>query len=165
MSKYPIIPCMPSNDGTDWQFWCAHCQVLHVHSAGHGHRARHCHSDAGHAAFPNGYVLELNPNGYLADLEKHVIVTWHNLIKIEPRLKQLYSEVQAIKDDHTTRAFCANDVWYGYNGNPGFKEPMSRLVGFNAASTDPRIRTMKAYNTAYDKLYQALPDCRNCCCM
>lgn len=68
MSKHPIIPCMPSNDGTEWQFWCAHCKALHVHSAGPGHRAQHCHSDAGHAAFPNGYVLELNPNGYLANL-------------------------------------------------------------------------------------------------
>jgi hypothetical protein len=40
---------------------------------------------------------------------------------------------------------------------------MCRLVGFEA--DNPVLRTMGAYDAAYDKLYGALPDCRNCICM
>ena len=29
----------------------------------------------------------------------------------------------------------------------------------------PEVKTMEAYHVAYDKLYNALPDCRNCVCM
>jgi hypothetical protein len=165
MSEQPIIPCMPSPDGKTWKFWCPHCRVLHHHSAGDGHRVAHCHTDAGQAAFPDGYILALDPNGYLANLEKDATITWRDAIKIEPRLLQLYRQIRAVKDDLDLTHFCANAVWYGHNGHPGFKRHMCDLVGFQAESDDPRIRTMQAYSMVYDKLYGALPDCRNCGCL
>jgi hypothetical protein len=31
-------------------------------------------------------------------------------------------------------------------------------------ATDPRLRTSEAYDVAYETIYNALPDCRNCGC-
>jgi hypothetical protein len=86
-------------------------------------------------------------------------LTWRDLTKIEPRLVALYQEIRTIKDNG--ESFCANALWYGY-ASLGFKDRMSRLVGFTA--DDPRLRTMEAYGVAYKKLYEALPNCRNCGC-
>jgi hypothetical protein len=46
-----------------------------------------------------------------------------------------------------------------------FKDELVLLVGWEAQSRDPRIRTMEAYDAAYDKLYTVLPHCRNCICI
>jgi hypothetical protein len=91
-------------------------------------------------------------------------ITWEELVQIEPRLQQLYQKVRRIKD-RGGRYFCANECWYGDDDHDGLKEEMQYLVGYlTPASCDPRIRTMKAYSLAYSKLYNALPDCRNCNC-
>jgi hypothetical protein len=93
-------------------------------------------------------------------------VAWRELIKLEPRLKELYEEISAIKD-HGGEAFCANAVWYGYGSyreDGGFKSRLSQLVGWHAGRVDKRLKSMDAYSIAYDKLYNALPNCRNCNC-
>jgi hypothetical protein len=92
-------------------------------------------------------------------------LTWRDLTKAEPRLERLYADVRQIKDDKSKPAFCANFVWYGYGKYRGhsLKERMYYLVGFMAAN--PELRTMDAYDIAYRKLYDALPDCRNCGCI
>lgn len=88
-------------------------------------------------------------------------LTWKEVVTAEPRLANLYADVCAVRDVGGN-SFCANAAWYGYRGY-GFKERMFNLVGFYAANPD--LRTMEAYDLAYDKLYRALPNCRNCACM
>jgi hypothetical protein len=90
-------------------------------------------------------------------------LTWRDMAKTEPRLQKLYADIRMVKDDKTRATFCANSVWYGYAGHTSFKERMSCLVGFQAAN--PALRTMDVYDAAYQKLYDTLPNCRNCGCL
>jgi hypothetical protein len=98
-------------------------------------------------------------------------LSWRRLVRVEPRLEQLRQEAAAVQYDSLTKPyFCANEVWYGYGphepreGEPrGFKGRLTRLVGFKATPTaDPVLRTMVAYDLAYDVVYHELPDCRDC---
>jgi hypothetical protein len=89
--------------------------------------------------------------------------TWRMLVKIEPELARLYDDVRAVRDPGGIW-FCANNRWYGDASGGGFKSRLVRLVGFDAQSRDPRMRTMEAYDVAYDKIYAALPPCRDCLC-
>jgi hypothetical protein len=90
-------------------------------------------------------------------------LTWDDLVRIEPLLARLYRNIRAIKDDKHEPAFCANAAWYGHGGRPiNFKEQMQHLVGWHAQ--DPRLRAQQANRLAYVKLYDALPNCRNCNC-
>jgi hypothetical protein len=91
--------------------------------------------------------------------------SWSEIIRAEPRLRRLYADVRAIKDDKSRPSFCANGAWYGYcdTPRPTLKQRMFYLVGFHAAK--PELRTMAAYDVAYNKLYSALPDCRDCLCL
>lgn len=56
------------------------------------------------------------------------------LCHLEPRLKELYDEARAIKDDPSAPSFCANAVWLGYGQytGQGMKHRMIRLVGYAA---------------------------------
>jgi hypothetical protein len=82
--------------------------------------------------------------------------TWRELCKLQPGLKKLHNEIRTIRGDG--EYFCANSVWYGYDGNRGFKERLLHLVGFYAKGCDPRLKTAEAYDVAYEKLYYDLPD-------
>lgn len=89
--------------------------------------------------------------------------TWRALVAAEPRLAELLREIQTIRDDKTKPGFCANARWFGYRSHdPGFREQMKWLVGFNAFSAPDELRTSAAHDVVYKKLYAALPDCRNC---
>ena len=92
-------------------------------------------------------------------------LTWQQLVTAEPRLGSLLLEIKAVRDDKTRPSFCANAHWYGYHGSPGFKPRLYRLVGFGALSAPGHLRTMDAYDLAYETLFEALPNCRNCNCM
>ena len=63
MKNYPVVLCVPSPDGVHLSFHCPHCRTLHSHGAagGPGHRLSHCHTEAGMAAYPYGYILEIDP--------------------------------------------------------------------------------------------------------
>lgn len=87
-------------------------------------------------------------------------MTWDQMTKIEPKLGQLLEEIQSIKDDQSQVSFCANDHFHG--GDPSLKERMCELVGWDAAQKE--LRTSEIYDLAREKLYNALPDCRNCGC-
>jgi hypothetical protein len=87
--------------------------------------------------------------------------TWEELVMVEPRLGELLQHIQQIKDDGSKSSFCANVEWY-YRTNPSLKLIMTYLVGFHAAH--PKLRNMENYGVAYDILFDALPDCRNCMC-
>jgi hypothetical protein len=59
-------------------------------------------------------------------------LTFTALCELEPRLRALYAEAQAVQDDPETPAFCANRIWYGRIGRPGLKRRLGKLVGWNA---------------------------------
>jgi hypothetical protein len=86
-------------------------------------------------------------------------MNWSHIARVEPRLQNLLYEIKAVKDDKSKPSFCANAVWYG----DGFRKRCIRLVGWK--SDKPILRTQQAYDLVYDKLYSALPDCRNCACL
>ena len=93
-------------------------------------------------------------------------ITWKRLCKLEPRLLDLYERASGIRDDLSKPSFCANNVWYGRRGWPGLKPQLWELVGFGARrwGADPQLWSSLAYDIAYRKVYDALPDCRNCAC-
>ena len=84
--------------------------------------------------------------------------TWEQLVKIEPRLKAILGEAQAVSSDDDPH-FCANAVWYA----GGLKERLCKLVGWDR-KPHPVLGTEEAYDVAYDTCYNALPDCRDCLC-
>lgn len=77
-------------------------------------------------------------------------MTWEQMIELEPELLELYNLAKSIK---RTPNFCANQIWYGPNG---LKSRMMQLVGWDA---DGVLGTCEAYDTAYRKIYDALPRC------
>lgn len=79
-------------------------------------------------------------------------MTWKELCELEPSLKELYSEARAVKA--TDECFCANRLWYSR-----FKPRLVKLAGWGAR--DIKLRSSGAYDTAYEKIYRALPDCLN----
>lgn len=92
--------------------------------------------------------------------------TWNELCELEPRLLHLYDEARVIRDEGGP-SFCANAVWYGRHGYEGLKPKLCELVGFHREGdgSDPRLATARAYDLAYHKVYDALPDCRDCACI
>ena len=70
--------------------------------------------------------------------------TWRELVKIESRLAALYDRVCAVNDVRPRKSFCANGIWYGRADRSDFKDELVLLVGWEAQSRDPRIRTMEA---------------------
>jgi hypothetical protein len=88
-------------------------------------------------------------------------ITWELLCELEPRLLSLYNKAQAICSLPLRRAFCANRTW-----NRDFRHDLDDLVGFHVGpDADSRLRTFAAHNIARTKIYNALPDCRNCSCV
>lgn len=94
-------------------------------------------------------------------------LTWDSLVAMEPRLQTLLDEAKSVRPDGAT--FCANAIWYGYGGHQGFKPRLSKLVGWErcppCSTTVAPLASEKAYDIAYETIYEALPDCRDCGCM
>jgi hypothetical protein len=92
-------------------------------------------------------------------------MTWREMVKLEPRLGALLREAQKV--DGSDPHFCANDVWYGYEGGcyagRGLKRQLCQLVGWYARR--PELRGCDCYDVAYMKIYDALPPCRDCLCL
>ncbi len=91
------------------------------------------------------------------------VPTWDDLVRLEPRLAALRAEVERVTAWNGQR-FCANEHWYGYNGESGIKPKLVRLVGVRAENPDPDLHSMAAYDVAYQTLYALLPDCWDCGC-
>jgi hypothetical protein len=86
---------------------------------------------------------------------------WRLLVSLEPRLQGLLDDAKAVRDRGDTKSFCANNVWYDR-----FKPRLIQFVGWEASKlADPRLRTMEAYDIAYEKVHEALPNCRYCWCI
>lgn len=77
------------------------------------------------------------------------------LVEHLPALGKIYRDVASLPDPGDTPSFCANRLWYHR-----VKSLVVERVGYEA--TIPELMTTKAYDTAYQTLYRALPHCRNC---
>ena len=75
--------------------------------------------------------------------------TFADLVKIEPRLGELYDEA---KNYEVSEGYKHDHVWYW-----NFKNRMLYLVGMMAENDDPVIRTSQSYDTAYKTIFEALP--------
>ncbi len=97
------------------------------------------------------------PNPEAEDALPEARLTWSVLVEHEPRLKHLERTVRKVKDEGG-ESFCANEWWY----ERGLKDQLVLLAGWSARN--PRLRSEAAYDLAYDRLYDLLPDCRDCSC-
>lgn len=48
-------------------------------------------------------------------------ITWSLLCDLEPRLIHLLAKVREIEDDKRKPSFCANAIWYGWNGRESLR--------------------------------------------
>lgn len=84
---------------------------------------------------------------------------------LEPRLIDLLVEAATAQPDDEG-GFCANGKFFGYsNVRGGLKWRLSKLVGWGSTSHIPALHTEDAYDTVYERIYEALPDCRDCGCI
>jgi hypothetical protein len=90
-------------------------------------------------------------------------LNWVALCRLAPRLPQLRAEIIAVRSEAEGRKhFCANRQWHEQGG---FKDRVSRLVGWESDSEHTSLRGAQAYDFAYRHLHQLLPSCRACWCM
>jgi len=69
----------------------------------------------------------------------------------------LYQQARMVKDDKRKKRFCANNIW-----DNRFKPYIVNHVGWH--SSIPDLKSSLAYDITYQKIYNALPNCRNCFC-
>lgn len=86
------------------------------------------------------------------------VLTWEMICELEPGMEQLYQQAESIRDDERRPRFCANKIWYRH-----FKPLVVWRVGRQASI--PALKSSLAYDIACDKIYNALPNCRNCSCL
>ena len=84
--------------------------------------------------------------------------SFEELADLEPRLLELLHEARSMIDMGGL-SFCANRIWYD-----GFKPRLVALVGWERDAGPKLLRTSAAYDVAYQTIYGALPDCRDCAC-
>jgi hypothetical protein len=95
-----------------------------------------------------------------------VTPTWAQLIKAEPKLADLERRLKEVvvheQEDckKTGRPFCANAVWFGYNGELSFKVEFARLAGWSREG-HPILGSESAYDAGYEHLYDSLPNCEH----
>lgn len=82
-------------------------------------------------------------------------LSWEVIIAIDPFFYDLLREIQGVRAGEN---FCANRIWFEI-----YKPAIVRRIGWHAPNYAPEIlKTVRAYEIAYEKLYSALPDCQNC---
>jgi hypothetical protein len=89
---------------------------------------------------------------------KNTKPTFDELLALEPRLGILLREAKAYQ---RRKGFCANSVWYGYDGSGGLKGRLLMLVGWERRPRHEILSTEAAYDVAYETIYHALPDCNH----
>ena len=86
-------------------------------------------------------------------------VAWDDLVTMEPQLKAMWEAIRLLRRPKRPASFCANHLWYDV-----FKPRLTQLVGWSCRRKNPALRSSEAWDTAYRKLYDVLPDCRDCGC-
>ena len=92
-------------------------------------------------------------------------LTWEQLVKLEPELGRLLERAKATKS--RGKHFCANARWYGFGQwrFAGLKPRLLWLVGWQRPDKHPVLSSTEAYDLAYETVYEALPNCRDCWCL
>lgn len=85
-------------------------------------------------------------------------ITWKLLVELEPRLGEMLKRAKSVNGED--KHFCANAVWFDE-----FKPELCTLVGWDASGFDLRLHTERAYDIAYNKIYDVLPPCKDCLCL
>lgn len=82
-------------------------------------------------------------------------ITWERLIYLEPELEWL--KKQALNQDSTKDDYDKDHIWYRI-----FKRRLLQLVGFmrDSLTVIPELETSQAYEVAYHKIYNSLPEKR-----
>ena len=105
----------------------------------------------------------------LSDMSKRP--SWDQLVDLEPRLADLERAVRSSRclwpDSAGDSCQCALERWYGKSsGDLSFKQRMWMLVGYGRLlsappdGNDPLLSSSLAYDAAYERLYNLLPDCK-----
>ncbi len=87
------------------------------------------------------------------------------LCELEPALRELETDVRAVRDDGSGSFFCSNFIWLPLDGR------LKQLVGtgrrrFHAMLGEPEVlHHSRAYETAYLHLSPMMPKCRACGCV
>ena len=82
--------------------------------------------------------------------------TWERLVALEPRLAPLLAEARR------PTTLCWTCRWYGRPGLPGLKRRLSELVGWWSKHPDSVLRSAVAYEVAYDRVLDAVPNRPRC---
>ena len=86
-------------------------------------------------------------------------MTWAEMAKIEPRLKDLLKQAQDYKrESKKEEVVCANQALVSW-----IKPQLTRLVGWD--SPHKELQSHLEFDVAFRTIYGALPDCRGCGCM
>lgn len=87
--------------------------------------------------------------------------TWEELAAGEPRLLHVLAAAQRIGEDFgSDPRFCADD-WFHRRG--GLKTQVVELVGWRRKD-NAVLGTPGAYDVAYQRVFDVLPNCRDCSC-
>jgi hypothetical protein len=89
--------------------------------------------------------------------KKAPALDWNRICVLHPYLRGLYEQAKGVRDDKRKKRFCANQVF-----DAQFKPYFENHVGWN--SPTPELKSSLAYDIVCHKIYNALPDCRNCFC-
>ncbi len=98
----------------------------------------------------------------IANTDTHTESRFAELCKLDPKLTELAAEATRARANPGA-PFCANSVWFGYDGYRGIKRRLVQLVGWMRHDEKPELKTIDAYNVAYDAIYGLLPECEGGC--
>lgn len=82
-------------------------------------------------------------------------LSWESLLSTDPRLEDLLKAAKDLRSVRNRRPhFCANSYWLVGLDGLSYKQVVKKLAGDN----------LDAYKVIAEKIYYALPDCRDCFC-
>lgn len=83
-------------------------------------------------------------------------MTWKDMVEIEPELQEMFGYAKSL--DGSEKNFCANRIFYDE-----LKPAIENLVGWGARNS--LLKSKKCYDKAYNKIWKALPPCKDCGCL
>lgn len=90
-------------------------------------------------------------------------LTWHDLIRLEPHLEVLAERVRHV--DKGYPSFCRRSAWLGFD-DLYVQAQFYALVGPARLALedydDERLYTESAVEVAFERIWNAMPPCRNC---
>lgn len=82
---------------------------------------------------------------------------WRELAELEPQLQKLYEEAKSYEDKSPDSYSYVNGIFYDK-----IRPKVVKLVGWSQKdkAVNPQLTTSRAYDIAYEKIYNALPNCK-----